>query len=313
MKQVSTYFIVDNRSAGYQNFRSEAANWSYHHNVLTLLRKFVSLSFQHKWIKLPVSIAVAKSPLTTVAIENVVDICKSAAAYESIFSCIHTAHMSRDTWGVYLTDALSSVLNRLERTKTLTSNDVKKQSNLIVIFVPDVYVMSNGSSNDSDEGIKKFFAVARKIIENSKSKIRIVSPILSESGMDLLDDMGLIHVFANITDDLKSSISFENIVNSPPNFDEELRSILGLCFEPITLKLDFALTDQANCSLYVNLRPSTCSAGDAVHNGLRYPVIISLCRRSEINATFIQGCGLHAACPVYNLVRPFPGLPSPLR
>lgn len=204
----------------------------------------------------------------------------------------------KTTWGVFFVDALHKLFD--VHRKMQRSGVTVAAEHTWHLFSTDVSLLGDHKSTCLEEGLDTFCNVCSAIkVQASGVRIRVVCTLVApDPGQhgSSSSHPSMIKVLSKLKA-LGGFVTFQSVVNSALHFDEELRCMVSQCAPSLCAKLEFPMQLGSNCSLVLQLRPCTGTAGNAMHAGLRRPELCSLVHRAQVSPSCIDGKALHVTCP----------------
>ena len=290
-------FIVDNRQASFriQSFESEAAFASYHHNMETLIARYICISSKHSCLSTPLCIGFAQSPdrVQLLSLKNY-NLKQIHNLLDPKFTCIGDATIPQLTWGRFFVDGIIKI-GELIRRQILNGTS---STFIIFLFSTDAHLLGNGTTS-IDDGVKDFFRACNSLSKlSAKIVIRVICTVLTHLQSDLYNNsnFALMHTTAR---EFASPFTFHQLLNTSIHFGEEIRTMMRLCCPSLFIKIEFPFHDNIQCSLHLELFPSTILSADYIQRGLPNPELYSLVQRNRIDPVCLNGYCLIVKCPTY--------------
>jgi len=203
----------------------------------------------------------------------------------------------KTTWGVFFLDALHKLFDIHRKMQRSTVSATTEHT--WYLFSTDTSLLGDHRSTCLEEGLDTFCNLCTSIKDQTTGvRIRIICTLVTpDQHGSSPSNPNMIKVLSKLNS-LGGFVSFQAVVNSALHFDEELRCMVSHCAPSLCAKLEFPMQLGSNCSLVLQLRPCTGTAGNAMHAGLRQPELCSLMHRSQVPPSCIDGKALHVICPL---------------
>ena len=217
---------------------------------------------------------------------------------EPKFSCVSGPNIPPLTWRRFLVDGIQKVGDIIKKQNYTGS---AAPTYVIYLFSTDTCLLGNDDSAVIDEGIIEFFQSCKKLSQFAKIVVRVVCTVIFHAQSELYSSKNLSVVHSTAREYFQDTLSFtfHQLLNTSIHFGEELRIIMRLCCSSHLISVNFPFLHNIQCSLVLELLPSTILSADFVQRGFADPELYSLVPRDSVDPVCLNGYCMTASCPSY--------------
>jgi hypothetical protein len=291
-----TCFLLDNRIVPHFDFRTEATNAAFHCFLCDLVAKVVYLSQSYSWLNDPIGFAIAASPSTVkVAKLSVGQLSQlKNQILEQRFSALGGNNSANGTWGEYLCDGLTKLINNIPQQASPGQKKI-----LITMYSTDLHLFGGMHCSSILFGLKAFqrlLGYIKQTFTMNSIKIRIVCILVHGTNTGVAPNENHALFYNEIIGKFGEFVEFIKLQVSAFDFEEELKVLLGECV-PITFA-SFELPPflGQKFSLLLRLVPQSINSVTCISYFSCFE-ICSVTDRIGINPLLLQGTPISVMAP----------------
>ena len=299
-------FLIDNRQTSYQfqSFEAEAAYASYHNNIENLLGKYICLSMKYTAFGTPACIGFAQSPDKMQLLKSkCYNIQQIHNLLEPKYTCIGGANIPMLTWSRFFFDGILKIRDLLLELVLHDKSKIQKSTFVVLLISNDVCLLGNENSSSIENSVRTFLNECGSLISSVKIIVRVICTVLSKpSDFQLCNNSNLMSIHSVSRSHLltKEVFTFHQLFNTMIHFSEELRVVIRLCCFSYLVNIDVPPLGNTQCSVLIELSPSTITSADFTQSGMETPELFGLVNRHDVYPICLNGRCLLARCPSFS-------------
>lgn len=288
MSSTQLIIVIDNRLLPQSSFLQEASFNSFQKLTCELICKLLYKTTNHAWLIPPKQVLFADSAVScSSAAFTAQDISTILSRLEPRFTTNDGILSAPRTWKIFFNDALEKIKLMFER---FTVRDMEVN---IVFYSTDTSMFGADKSISILDGLQAFFETTQKLKELlPRLTMRFVAGLMNPNDTAIGNNQ--LKFLSELT--RYSWITFDTILMTHIQFDEELKLLMSSMTPHVNSKLLLPLQDDSDCFVFLRLAAHSLPGADCLTH-LKNLEVCGSCSRDKINPLHLSGYGVEVSCP----------------